>query len=428
LSFVFSAFLAAPYSIWLIAGLATAGVVIRPFRLPEYIWALSGALLLCILGLLHWSEALKAIGRGTDVYLFLIGMMLVSELARQEGLFDHLAARTAKQAKGSSPRLFALVYIVGTVVTVLMSNDATAVVLTPAVLAATRAAKVSKPLPYLYICAFVANAASFVLPISNPANLVIFQDKMPSLLDWVLRFSLPSLLAIVMTFVMLRWSERDALTEPLEQDIDVPVLSDTGKVTGWGVAAMALVMLIASAVDIPLGLPTFLSGVAVYVVVCLSKKRLDLAPMRDLSWGVLPLVGGLFVLVQGLQQTGVISLLAHFLGNAAHAAENSTAWGAGIVVAIASNLMNNLPTGLIAGSALGIAHVPVHVNSAVLIGVDLGPNLSVTGSLATILWLTALRREDVHVSAGAFLVKGFLVMLPALIAALAGLSLVGYFR
>lgn len=97
-------------------------------------------------------------------------------------------------------------------------------------------------------------------------------------------------------------------------------------------------------------------------------------------------------------------------------------------MALASNLMNNLPTGLIAGSALGIAHVPVNVNSAVLIGVDLGPNLSVTGSLATILWLTALRREDVHVSAGAFLAKGIMVMLPALIAALAGLSIIKYFQ
>ena len=418
----------ASYGTWLIAGLATAGVVIRPFRWPEYLWAVLGALLLCILGLLQWSAALAAVGRGTDVYLFLIGMMVVSELARQEGLFDHLAARTAKQAKGSSSRLFALIFGVGTVVTVLMSNDATAVVLTPAVLAATRAAKVSKPLPYLYICAFVANAASFVLPISNPANLVIFQDKMPPLLDWFVRFSLPSLLAIGMTFAMLRWCERDALREPLALEIDVPPLSGVGKVTGWGVAAMALVMLIASAVDVPLGLPTFLSSVAVYIVVCLSKRRLDLAPLRGLSWGVIPLVAGLFVLVQGLQQTGVIDALAHLLDHASHDAEHATVWGAGIAVALASNVLNNLPTGLIAGSALGMSHVPVHVNSAVLIGVDLGPNLSVTGSLATILWLTALRREDVHVSTGAFLAKGVFVMLPALIAALAALSIVNRFQ
>ncbi len=79
---------------------------------------------------------------------------------------------------GSPQRLFLLIYIVGTLVTVLLSNDATAIVLTPAVYAATRAAG-AKPLPYLFVCAFIANAASFVLPISNPANLVVFGDRMP---------------------------------------------------------------------------------------------------------------------------------------------------------------------------------------------------------------------------------------------------------
>ena len=96
-------------------------------------------------------------------------------------------------------------------------------------------------------------------------------------------------------------------------------------------------------------------------------------------------------------------------------------WGAGIVIAFAGNLMNNLPAGLIAGNAVQAAHGPEQVTSAVLIGVDLGPNLSVTGSLATILWLTALRREGQNVGAGTFLKVGIVVMPPALLLALAGL-------
>ncbi len=87
--------------------------------------------------------------------------------------------------------------------------------------------------------------------------------------------------------------------------------------------------------------------------------------------------------------------------------------------------MNNLPAGLVAGRVVEIADVPEHVRSAVLIGVDLGPNLSVTGSLATILWLTALRREGINVSAGTFLKLGFLVMPPALLLALASVFVFG---
>jgi arsenical pump membrane protein len=132
-----------------------------------------GAAILVALGLMPWAGALGAAGRGGDVYLFLIGMMLLAELARREGLFDTLAALAVHRAQGSATRLFGLTYVVGTVVTIFLSNDATAIVLTPAVYAATRAAKV-QPLPYLFICAFIANAASFALPISNPANLVLF--------------------------------------------------------------------------------------------------------------------------------------------------------------------------------------------------------------------------------------------------------------
>src|SRR5437879_3718516 len=157
--------------------------------------------------------------KGIDVYLFLTGMMLIAELARQEGLFDWLAALAVEHARGSPQRLFALVYAVGTLVTVLLSNDATAVVLTPAVYAAARAAGAT-PLPYLFACAFIANAASFVLPISNPANLVIFDGRMPPLLSWLAQFALPSVVSIGVTYLVLRLTQQGPLQrEKIARDI-----------------------------------------------------------------------------------------------------------------------------------------------------------------------------------------------------------------
>ena len=198
---------------WGVAAVATAGVIIRPWRIPEAAWAVLGAVALVGLGLLPWTDALRGVQKGLDVYLFLTGMMLLAELARQEGLFDWLAALAVEHARGSPQRLFALVYIVGTVVTGLLSNDATAVVLTPAVYAATRAAG-AKPLPYLFVCAFIANAASFVLPISNPANLVIFDGRMPQLLSWLTQFGPPSVVSIGITYLMLRLTQQ----KPLRRD------------------------------------------------------------------------------------------------------------------------------------------------------------------------------------------------------------------
>jgi arsenical pump membrane protein len=143
-----------------------------------------------------------------------------------------------------------------------------------------------------------------------------------------------------------------------------------------------------------------------------------------MSWSVLPLVGGLFVVVEALDRAGVIGMLRDVLQQIAQQSATAASWASGITVAIASNLANNLPVGLVAGTTVQSGSVPATVTRAVLIGVDLGPNLSVTGSLATILWLIALRRDGHHVGALDFLKIGILVMPPALIAALAA-SFVG---
>ena len=417
---VMNALLATPWTTWGIAGLATAGVIIRPFSWPEFVWAVSGAILLVALGLLSPTEAFTGVSKGTDVYLFLIGMMLLSELARQEGLFDWLAARAASLAKGSATRLFTLVFGVGTIVTVFLSNDATAVVLTPAVAAVVKAAKADKPLPYLFICAFIANAASFVLPISNPANLVIYGSHMPSLMQWLPRYALPSVLSIVATYVVLRWSQRTELRQDISGDIEIPALSAAGKMAAFGIVATAIVLLISSGFDLQLGLPTFLAGLAtaLLVLTCSQCGVIDIA--KNVSWGVLPLVAGLFVLVESLEKTGVMHMLSVLLHDLVQQSATLAAWASGVTLAVGCNLVNNLPAGLVAGRVVELANVPDHVRSAVLIGVDLGPNLSVTGSLATILWLTALRREGHSVSAWAFLKLGALVMPPALVLALAG--------
>jgi arsenical pump membrane protein len=408
-------------AIWVIAAVATLGVIARPWNSPEFVWATAGAAMLVLFNLLSWRMAVAAVGRGADVYLFLIGMMLLSEVARKEGLFDWLATQAVAQARGSAKRLFLIIYIVGALVTVLLSNDATAVVMTPAVYAATRAAQV-EPVPYLLICAFIANAASFVLPISNPANLVVFGGQMPALSEWLRYFAGPSFVAILATYVVLRLTQRPALDAKVAAIKGASPLTLGGKVAAIGIAVTVVVLLSASALGRPLGLLTFCAGVSLTAVVLVIARQSPLPILRGVSWGVLPLVAGLFVFVAGLNQTGVLSALARNVHDAAAASPQATSWLAGIAVAMASNLVNNLPMGLIAAATNHAARVSAHVAGAILIGVDLGPNLSVTGTLATILWLIALRREGVNIAPLRFLRLGLLVMPPALMLSLLALS------
>ena len=350
-------------------------------------------------------------------------MMLLAETAREEKLFDWLAAHATKMANGSPNKLFLLIYLVGVVVTAFLSNDATAVVLTPAVAASAKAAKVEKPLPYLLICAFIANAASFVLPISNPANLVIYGSHMPPLLHWLTLYTLPSFFAIAVTYIMLHFTQRNAFKQKIEMEITIPKLSQGGKTALLGIAATSIILLISSALDIPLGLPTAITGVLTSAIVIIRAKKNPWLVIKGVSWSVLPLVAGLFVIVEALNKTGVIQILTTILNQSAAQSVTKTVWGSGFIIAFASNLMNNLPAGLIAGNAMQAGHMPEMVRSSILIGVDLGPNLSITGSLATILWLVALRREGQNVSAWTFLKLGLLIMTIALLFAIASLWL-----
>jgi arsenical pump membrane protein len=406
-----------------IAALAIAGVIVRPARLPEAIWAVAGALAVVALGLVPWPDALGAVGKGLDVYLFLTGMMLLSETARREGLFDWLAVEAVLHARGSPRRLFLLVYGVGTLVTVFMSNDATAVVLTPAVFAAAKKARL-EPLPYLFICAFVANAASFVLPISNPANIVLYGGHMPQLLAWLKSFTLPSIVSIVVTYLLLRWRMRRALAGQVDGVPERRTLPRSAGVALAGIVLTALALIAASFLDVRLGWPAAIGGTLTAVAVLVIERASPWPVIRHVSWSVIPLVAGLFVLVRAIEGTGLIDSVTRELIALVQHSEALAAAVAGGSIAIASNLMNNLPVGLIAASVLTHAQPPLVVTDAALIGVDLGPNLSITGSLATILWLLAIRRDGEHVDFWRFLKVGALVMPPALVLAIAARLLV----
>jgi arsenical pump membrane protein len=392
-------------------------MLVRPRGVPEVYWIASGAVLLLLLRLIPFRLAGNAIAEGSDVYLFLIGMMLLSELALVHGVFDWLASYAVRKAAGSSTRLFALVYCIGIVTTIFLSNDATAVVLTPAILAGVRKAKVN-PLPYLFACAMIANAASFVLPISNPANLVVFRQGMPPLSHWLLAFAAPSLASIVATFAVLRLLFRKKLRASIHLDDESLPLSHSGKLVLASLALVAAVLLIASAFNKDLGLPTCLAALAITAIVSASVQFNPLPLFREISWSTLALVAGLFILVDAVESKGALRLTQ----TALHWTQTLPIFPAtlftGLVVAVAGNLVNNLPLGLIAGATLHATHVNGLLSNAVLIAVDLGPNLSVTGSLATILWLLALRRHKLDISAWDFLKLGAVAMPAALLAAL----------
>jgi arsenical pump membrane protein len=411
----------------IIIAAAVIGIVVRPWRSPEYLWAVAGAFGLVACGTLNWHEGAAAAWEGRDVYAFLLGMMLLSELAREHGLFDWVAGQALSHAGGRALGLFNVVFLLGVGVTTVLSNDATAVVLTPAVLVIAQRAKCD-PMPPLFACAMVANAAGFVLPISNPANLVLFGANMPGFGSWALRFLLPAAVSIGTTYVALRLYFRKALAVRLPQggdgetkDTDAPRLCGVQRVLLLAFVAIAAALMVVVSLGGQLGLWTLGLTLVLIAGVCLHARAWPDALLHHLSWQIFPLVGGLFVLVAGAERLGAVGLAGRWLTAPRGAIGQA---GASWLVGLLSNLANNLPVGLFAGMVNSRGHLSEKLTDMLLLAVDMGPNLAITGSLATLLWLAALRRARVEVGFFSFLKVGLAAMpLPLFLTLLSRLAL-----
>jgi arsenical pump membrane protein len=313
-------------------------------------------------------------------------------------------------------RLFTVVYGAGIATTALLSNDATVILLTPAVLHAL-ARYDADPLPFALACAFVANAASFVLPISNPSNLLVFAGRMPALGTWLAAFGLPSVLAIAVTFATLGWWFRTPLRGFAQHDEvpDVPPPSRMGIVL---LSAAALVLIVTSSVRGPLGATTFACAAVTLAFASARRPGDAVAILRAMPWFIVPLTALLFAIVAVIDAAGALAAMRAALAWCSQLDGPWTGLASGSLAALVANAINNLPVALGAGQIL-LADQPLGIlGRSVLIGVNLGPNVSVTGSLATILWLGILRRHGIVFRAREFLMVGVVVATPALLAAL----------
>ncbi len=223
-----------------------------------------------------------------------------------------------------------------------------------------------------------------------------------------------------MTYLVMRFLFRSELQGKIEEEVEPQPLKTNGKVVLGGLGCVIVVLLGASAFNNDLGLPTCLAALCVTGVVSLKARSNPLKLAKEISWGTLALVAGLFVMVDAVESLGALRYTTAALHWAEALVPAVGALVVGFTVGIANNVLNNLPVGLIAGGTLQAAHAKGLLANAILIGVDLGPNLSVTGSLATILWLLALSKEKIEVSFWKFLKVGAIVMPAALLVSIGG--------
>lgn len=376
-------------------------VLIRPRGWPESVFSVAGALLALACGLIHLHDVREVLLLAHAPLLFLLGLLLFSNVVAQSGFFDWAAALAIRSAKGNGKRLFRNVFVFATIVTVTLSLDTTALLVTPLVIACVQRAKLP-PAPYVIACAFVANAGSLLLPISNLTNL-LFAPQLaahPPAADaafFALHMAAPAAVALLATYAGLRWYYRAELHDFDPSVVTTPPLQDLPFFRAARVAVFATLFacVLADRIHVPSWLVPWLASVLLAAYGA-ARGALSRASLRTVPWGVVPFAIGLFLVVRGLSNSGLSSRII------AWHAELTPGWPSllalGLGSAFASNLANNLPAALLMHGVLAGSRADVPSVMAVLVGLDLGPNVLAHASLATMLVLQIARERSIPVT------------------------------
>jgi arsenical pump membrane protein len=402
----------------LIGLLTLVGIMTRPFRWKESYIAMGGAATLLLLGLIRPADAALTLLRDWNTFLFFLGMMGISAMAEAAGLFDWLAVQAARVARRSAARLFLNVFLLGTAITMIFSNDATALILTPVVYVLVTRLRLPV-LPYLFACTFIADTASYLLPISNPINIIVMSRYPLNLFSFLRLLFLPSLVAITINIGIFYLLYRSQLKGSFNCD-NLPTVEKAVKhkayfrYTLWVLAVVAPSYVIASAFQFPLSAVAVTGALLLLGGALFWKRTTLLEAGKGISWSIFGFIAGMFVVVRAIEDTG----LTIKLGNLLLRLSGGTSFGAVMVgtfgAALGTNLINNVPMAVVMNSSLSsVQHAAPAIRNgfvaATIFGCDLGPNLTTVGSLATILWLLILRERDVDVSGLDYFKVGVLV-------------------
>ena len=391
-----------------VLALALGVAAARPRDLP--VSAVVGGGLLVAVGAVGLSRAGDTLRGLAPTVGFLAALLLIAEGCRREGLFEAIGAVMARGSHGSAQRLLALVFMVAVGVTALLGLDATIVLLTPVVFATAARIRTSSR-PPVYACAHLANSASLLLPVSNLTNLLAFHDSGLSFARFGALMALPPIGVVGVEWVVLRRFFASDLRRPRKRGGELA----RPTIPRFALAVLALT-LVGFALSSLLGIaPVWVAaaGAAAITVPALRPRTTSaVALARAVEPGFLLFVLGLGVIVAAASDNGLASAVRDVLPRGASLPD---LLAIAALSALLANLVNNVPATLLL-IPVALASGPGAV-LAMLIGVNVGPNLTYVGSLATLLWRRVLRAQDTDIELGEFTRLGLLTVPATLVTA-----------
>lgn len=395
--------------------LCIALVMWRPRPFNEATAAALGAAIMVIASVVSPQQAWQVFVTNLNVLLFFLGLMIISIIADKAGFFEWCAQKAVKLAGGKGPALLAVVFGLGAFLTAFFSNDATALILTPIVFTLVTRLKLNA-LPYVFACAFIANTASMLLPVSNPVNLLAVEKFGLTLGQYFKFLLIPSLLVIGVNiglfFLIFKKSVFSTSHENLTFE---PVKIDRFFIfTSVGLGLTALGYVIVSIYGLPLAYPAM--GGAILLLICaFSFERIQIIQIyHGMSWSIFLFIFALAVLVKGLDNGGFIQLITDKLAELASHGPLAALFSVTLGTALGSNLINNWSMMMVSVSSLnslaaqGAGFHQSLIYGAIM-GADLGPNIAILGSLSSMLWLSLLRQRGLIIHPMQYLKLGLIV-------------------